>query len=392
MPEKQKVYRRHMRAFRVIKPLVTPFFRWRFNIRALPAPSIEGPCLVVANHNSDLDATLIHLSFNSLLYFVASEHIFRFGLLSRLLVRYFDPISRLKGSTDMSTVMKIIRRLRDGKKICIFAEGNRSFNGLTCPIPSSTGKLARYCGVPLITYKFEGGYLTTPRWADTMRRGRMKGYPVNVYSPQQLKAMSDDEVNAAITLDLYEDAYARQAKEKVRFKGKRLAKGLEQALYLCPQCGRFGELHSHGNVFSCTCGLRAEYDEYGFLHGSPYRTVTEWDAWQHDKLALIASELGESPAFTDQKARLLRVRSDHTSELLQEGSLSMYRDRIELGDRVFLIRDIGDMAIYGKANIAFYVNPEHFEIKADSPFCGRKYLDLYNILKDVEKHGKTDSQ
>ncbi len=392
MTDTQKAYRRHARTFRVIKPLVAPFFRWRFNIRALPAPDIKGPCLVLANHNSDLDAVLIHLSFGSLLYFVASEHIFRAGFLSRLLTRYFDPISRLKGGTDIITVRKILRRLRDGKKVCIFAEGNRSFNGLTCPIPPSTGKLARYCGVPLVTYKLEGGYLTTPRWADTMRRGLMKGYAVNVYSPEQLKLMSDEEVNAAISADLYEDAYARQADEKIRFKGRRLAQGLERALFLCPQCEGIGTLRSQNNEFSCSCGLRAVYDEYGYLSGAPYRTVTEWDASQHDRLAEIASALGDQPAFLDNQVRLLRVYPDHVSELLFQGPACMYRDRIELGSHCFSIRDIGNMAIYGKANLAFSTNSAHYEIKADPPFCGRKYLELYNILKGMDQHEQSDSQ
>ena len=112
MPNIDKARRRHLRAYRFFKPLLAPYFRWRFNISALPAPDIQGPCLVMANHNADLDAVLIHLSFKDLLYFVASEHIFRAGLASKFIRRYFDPISRLKGSTDISTVRDIMRRLK----------------------------------------------------------------------------------------------------------------------------------------------------------------------------------------------------------------------------------------------------------------------------------------
>ena len=381
MPNIDKARRRHLRAYRFFKPLLAPYFRRRFNISALPAPDIEGPCLVIANHNADLDAVLIHLSFKDLLYFVASEHIFRAGLATKFIRRYFDPISRLKGSTDISTVRDIMRRLKAGMKVCLFAEGNRSFNGLTCPIAPATGKLARLSGVPLVTYKFEGGYLTTPRWADTFRRGVMRGYAVNVYPPEMLKKMSDDEVNAAIAADLHEDAYARQAVEKTPFRGKRLAEGLERSLYICPSCERVGTLRGQGNEFSCDCGLRAVYDEYGYLNCAPYATVTLWDAWQREKLKSIAGGLEEAPAFQDPAARLYQVTDHHTSKALYKGPAAMYRDRLALGGFSFPIADISDMAVYGKANVAWTCGNAHYELKADSPFCGRKYTELYQILK-----------
>lgn len=383
MPDTLKNHKRHMRAYRIIKALVSPFFKWLFRIRSQPAPEIQGPCLVLANHNSDLDSVLIHFSFQGLLYFVASEHVFRAGLASRLLKRYFDPISRLKGSTDIKTAREVMRRLKQGMNVCIFAEGNRSFNGLTCPIPPSIGRLAQACGVPLITYKFEGGYFTTPRWAYTLRRGRMRGYVVQVYSPEQLKSMSAQEVNAAIAADLFEDAYARQATEKVRFQGKRLAEGLETALFLCPQCEGIGTLHSRGNALFCDCGLKAVYDEWGYLSGAAYSTVTQWDAWQHEKLARLAAALGDAPAFEDSGVMLARVYAGHKSENLSSGSsaLAMYRDRIVCGTLAFPLHDISNMALYGRGNIAFTCGGEHYEIRSDASFCGRKYLELYHQLQ-----------
>jgi hypothetical protein len=381
MPNRIQNHKRHVRAYRIFKVLLMPFFKWRFKIHSQPAPDIPGPYLVLANHNADLDPVIIHLSFKKLLYFVASEHVFRAGFTSRLLKRYFDPISRLKGGIDISTVREIMRRLKQGMRVCIFAEGNRSFNGLTCPIPASTGKLAKVCGVPLVTYKFEGGYFTTPRWAYTMRRGGMRGYVVNVYSPEQLKAMSVDALNAAIAADLFEDAYARQATEKVRFKGKRLAEGLEAALFICPTCERINTLQSRGGEVFCDCGLKAVYDEFGYLSGAPYSTILAWDIWQHEKLAHIAANLGEAPAFEDVNVMLVRVEADHKSEIVYSGAVAMYRDRFVCGNVTFWIRDIPDMAIYSRANITFTCGNGHYEIVSSTPFCGRKYLALYNQLK-----------
>ncbi len=377
-----KNYKRHARAYHTAKALLATVVKWLFQFEPQPAPNLKGPYLVLGNHNADLDPALIQLSFRELLYFVASEHIFRVGLPSRLLVRYFDPISRLKGSADMSTVRDILRRLKDGKNICIFAEGNRSFNGITGQdVPPSIGKLVKLCKVPLVTYRFEGGYFTTPRWAYTMRRGRMVGYVVSVYTPDQLKEMSVDEINAAVAEDLFEDAYARQAIEKVRFKGKRLAEGLETALFICPKCQQIGTLKSRGSEFYCQCGLKGTYDEYGYLHDAPYTTIAEWDNWQNEQLVHMAVHLkGDELAFGDDTVRLIRVLEDHKTEQVHSGALAMYRDRIVVGERTFALADISDMALYGRGNIAFTSQNQNYVITSKASFCGRKYLELYNKL------------
>lgn len=381
MNKTDKDYRRHLRANRVFRWLLGPLINCIFRFKAAPSTLPEGPCLVLANHNTDLDPALIQLSFRELLYFVASEHVFRAGLASRFLRRYFDPISRLKGSTDLGTVMEVLKRLKKGHKVCIFAEGNRSFNGQTCPISPATGKLCRISGVPLVTYKFEGGYFTSPRWSRSLRRGRMRGGVVRIYTAEMLRAMSDKEVSAAIARDLWEDAYARQALERTRFQGRRLAEGLERALFICPACHQIDSLKSHENELRCDCGLRAVYDEYGYLSGAPFDSVTAWDLWQDGQLEKIACSSVEGFVFGDPAVRLYQVLEGHTSQLLSEGPAAMYKDRLEAGGHVFPLTDIGGMAVYGAASIAFTSNGKHYEIKADPSFCGRKYLELYQKLK-----------
>ncbi|MEG1548263.1 MAG: lysophospholipid acyltransferase family protein [Clostridia bacterium] len=353
----------------------------KFNMQADIVTHVNGPYLVLANHNMDWDSLVIAMGFPKQMYFVASEHIFRKGILTRLLMRYFAPISRIKGSLAVSTAMEIIRRLRRGDNVCIFAEGNRSFNGLTCPILPSTGKLVRSCGATLVTYRLEGGYFTQPRWGYTLRRGRMHGKCVGVYPAQTLRAMSVDQVNDMLVRDLFEDAYAQQIQEPVAFEGKRLAEGLEHSLYICPQCGRIGTLHSKGSSFFCDCGLSVTYQNTGFLLGGRFKTITQWDEWQHEELCRIARNLGDAPAFCDDDLTLLRVGDDHASEIAARGEASFFADRLDVGDVSIPISDIIDFEIHGRSIAVFSTGSAHYELISGSTYCGRKYVQLYRILK-----------
>ena len=62
------------------------------------------------------------------MYFLASEHSFRMGLQSLIMKAMAAPIGRVKGATDASAVLGMLRRLKSGKNICFFPEGERSFD------------------------------------------------------------------------------------------------------------------------------------------------------------------------------------------------------------------------------------------------------------------------
>lgn len=74
-----------------------------------------------------------------------------------------------------------------------------------------------------MTYRFEGAFLTAPRWGKGVRKGRMRGHIVNIYTPEQLKDMSPEEITEAINRDIYEDAWSRQKQEPTVFRTRRMA-------------------------------------------------------------------------------------------------------------------------------------------------------------------------
>jgi 1-acyl-sn-glycerol-3-phosphate acyltransferase len=385
-----RALRRHKRVFGFCRWLLGGTLKRIYGFHTAVAEVGKGPFLITANHNGELDPALLALSFKEHMYFVSSEHVFRKGFISKVLTYFFAPIARVKGMTDATAALNIIRHLKKGTNVCLFAEGNRSYNGITGPIFPATGKLAKAAGASLITYHFEGGYLTTPRWSRTTRKGYMRGKVVNVYTPEQLKQMTPEEVNDHIRADIWEDAFERQKTNPHAYKGKDLAKGLENALYFCPKCGRTGTLHSEGGVFSCGCGLRVQYTELGFfekvevIDPEPmFTTVRDWDFWQDKRVLEYADALQDDEiAYSDEDVMLIAIENGHKDSVAEIGKLTISKQALCVGSHRFPLGSISSMGLVGIYKMLFSVEGNSYELRAaKTPYCGRKYLTFYDLLK-----------
>jgi len=370
------------RRWQLLQRLLGGYIRGRFSLTAEPC-SIDGPCLIVANHVTNWDPLLLAMSFpDTPIRFVASEHIFRHGLVSSAIEWAAAPIPRRKAASGADTVKAVLRALRAGDTVCIFAEGDATWDGLTHPVFPATGKLARASGVPLVTYRLEGGYLSLPRWSKKQRRGKMRGAPVGIYSPEELKQYKGPEITALIDRDLFEDAYARQQKEHVAFRAENRAEGIERGFFICPQCGSLGAVRGVGDRVQCDCGLNLLYTEEGFFDPpAPVATLAAWEACQQTALrALIQNAKGV--LFSDGGLRLARIESGHREIALGAGILYQHPDALEIAGRHFPLREIDSMAMV-KANILlFSVGDDYYEIRASAPCCLRKYLLTWQNIKN----------
>ena len=370
-------YKRHLRVWKILYPLVHPWLCRKFNLTHEDL-HVEGPVLLIPNHVCAWDPLLVAMSLKDKhVYYVASEHLFRLGFVTRLINYLVAPIPRRKASLGTDTVKSVLRQLRAGHSVCIFGEGAQCWDGRTAAVFPGTGKLAKSAGATLVTYKLEGGYLSLPRWGKGVRRGRMHAHPVNIYPPEVLKTMSAAEVDAALARDLYEDAWQRQRQAPVAFKGRRRAEGLERAMYLCPGCKRIGTLQTRGDHIFCSCGLDLEYTETGFFRpDKPFETIADWEDWQ--KAALHARDfLHEDCLFSDGDVSLSRVGADHSEEDLGRGELRQYEDRLCCGEYSFPLTEIRSMSMVLTHLLLFTWQDAYWQIRSDTGANLRKYTEIW---------------
>ena len=377
-------YKKHEFRYNLVRFIGSPIVRSYFNYSCESLKDIEGPYLLLANHTTDADAAFLGVASPKHTYFVATENITRFKFWGKILMHVFDPIIHYKGMHGIRTTRMMLRHLKNGRCVAMFPEGNRTFNGITCPIPPVTGQLAKACGTTLVTYRIKGGYFMSPRWHKNSRRGKVWGEIAGVYKAEELKKMSAEEVNAIIERDLHVDAYEEQKKNPRRYKGKDVAESLESAIFLCPKCGSINHLHSQGNRFFCDCGYEATFDEYGYLDedGGQVRTVTELDAAQRQYIDNLTATSGANELFEDDISEEF-VDTEHVVADARPVTLKAFADHFLVNDKVVSFDDIEAIAINQRNLLMLHIKGKegHFQYRGPVFFNALKYLYVFRAAK-----------
>ena len=372
------MYKRHKFFWKVLQPMAKVFVRIKFGYTCKQAEGLPDKYIVLSNHTTDYDPLFVASSFKNQMYYVASEHVARWGFLSKLINYLVAPIVRYKGTTATVTVMEMLRKIRDGANVCMFAEGARSWDGMTDQFLPSTGKVVKSAKCGLVTYRIEGGYFVSPRWSTNLKRGRIYGTPVNIYTKEQLATMSVAEINEAIAKDLYEDAYKRQIESPVPYKGKDIAEGMENLLFICPECGGYDTFQSKGNTVSCKeCGLTFQYTEYGMLENAPFKTMYDFAKWQTEEARKV---IANNVAFKANHATLKTV-VNHVEDMVDEGVLTMSTEGITVGNTTIPMEQLQDLNMHGKRGIVFSTKDTYYELIPDVGTCAYKFHLFFDLCK-----------
>lgn len=375
----------------------------KFNVEKETIEIPEGPCLILANHVTDLDPAFVADAVGGMQsYYICADSIMRKPLWKWLIMSVFEPIPHVKGKVGLSTVATIMKRIKEGDNISLFPEGNRSFDGRTAPLSSVIGKLAKKCKGNLVLVRIEGGYFSQPRWATTFRKGKISLKNGGVYTKEQLEAMSVEEITSAINKGLYADAYTEQEKKPQSYQGKHYCLGLESTIYKCPRCAKIGSLRTDDFKIFCECGYSEYLDEYGYLvdqQGNKHKISTYTDE-QKKLLEKMVQEQSAQMLFEDD-VKMLRVSEDYKVSEQEDVHIAAYADRVvavvnktgsfkdgkwQLSSEVEEItinrENIDALSIFSRNKITVYLKNDitGYEIFGGISFNALKYRDLYEII------------
>jgi 1-acyl-sn-glycerol-3-phosphate acyltransferase len=278
-------------------------------------PKRKEPYVMLANHTFLFDVVQVPMELRINPFIVASHNLFLSQPLKFLLSEVAHAIPKSKGKGDLKTAKELISAVKRGYPILIFPEGNTTFNGETNYVEASTMKLIKKLKVDLVICHVKGGYLSKPRWATGKRKNRKAFLDYKVVIPkEELKEMTVAEISDKVNKALYNNDYDFQRKHMIPHPGKELAEGIENLLYLCPECNHLNSIESKGNELWCnSCHTRGHYDEFGFIHGFKYDNLVEWDAFQKKRNTDLQNETFESVG------KMYRVNDkDYSREYLGE--------------------------------------------------------------------------
>ena len=371
--------KRHKIVWSIFRAPVGLFLKLKFGYKYEVAKDLPENYIVLSNHVTDWDPVLVGVSFKRNMYLVGSEHISRWKFAYKFLKWGFEPILRPKGALASGAVMDIIRHCRKGKNVCLFAEGARSWDGVTNPISPATAKLIKSARCALVTYKITGGYFVSPMWSKSLRKGKISGKVENVYTAEELSTLSVDEIYNIIVSDLYEDAYSRQLENPERYKGKNLAEGLEKLIFLCPDCGGFETLYSEGDTVTCRkCKKSFKYNEYGMLEGLKVKTVKELSDWQKAKVEKDCSEGKEY--YTDDV--IISTIKNHVETQVATGMLTMTPECIKCSSLKIPLKDISDLAMHGQNALVFSAGKDYYEVLTPKDCNALKFMLYYRCFEN----------
>jgi 1-acyl-sn-glycerol-3-phosphate acyltransferase len=268
-------------AFILFYPAFKLFFRLKVDRKNLTLP--KGPHIILANHTTMVDFLLVMLPlYPQRVNVVTAQKFFLYRPLHKLLPmmgcipkNMFDP--------DIRSMIGIKEVLKRGDGVLLFPEGRCSTSGNYVGINRATGKMIKKLGVPVISAYVEGAHMCIPHWRKGVRFGRERVTLANLFSEEDIKSLSIDEINTAIDARLSgEEGVSPPEKPFQTFKAKRLAEGLHFILYWCPKCKKDYTMESKGNTIHCTaCGNTADMDRAANLIPSgdgviPDNSISSW--------------------------------------------------------------------------------------------------------------------
>ncbi|MCQ2555571.1 MAG: 1-acyl-sn-glycerol-3-phosphate acyltransferase [Clostridia bacterium] len=244
---------------------------------------VKGPYVVIANHECALDfVTLIGLNRRPMSFVISNS--FYSTLPVQGIMDKIGVIPKQQFQTTSRNLKQIKAVIDNGEPLVIYPAGLMCEDGLSTPIPLGTYKFLKWLGVDVYCAKVKGSYFVMPKWSKGFNPGKIEMDIFKVFDKEELNSLSVEEVKERTREALLFNAYKDQDERKYSYRKKGEISGMENVLYVCPDCGKeFTMELKNPHTLKCSeCGYEAESDAYYMLerkseNGPELRYVSDWN-------------------------------------------------------------------------------------------------------------------
>jgi len=253
----------------------------------------------------------------------------------------------------------------------------------------SIASLAKKLGLPIALYRIEGGYGAEPRWTDKRRRGPIRAYVSRVIEPEEIAALSADELFREIEQGLFVDETTLGG----TYRSEKRAEFLDRCIYVCPRCG-FAAHRAEGNTITCSaCGRAVTYGEDKRLTGQdfPFEYAAQWYDYQKDYVNSVdLTRMTETPVFVDRADLREVILNRHKNLLRENAELRLYGDRIVFdegteNELTLPFSDLSAVSVLGRNKANIYAGGTVYQLKGDCHFNALKYVHFYYRHKNITR-------
>lgn len=170
----------------------------------------------------------------------------------------------------------------------MYPEAGYSFDGRTTTLPRRLGVLLKKLNVPVLSVITDGAFLRDPLYNGLQKRKvKVSAKLTCLFTPEELKAKSVEEIDETIDKTFGFDAFKSQLESKVEIKEDFRADGLHRVLYKCTECGNENALIGKGIHLTCSaCGKKFKLTTLGEIKGVGFQNkishIPDWYNWQRD--------------------------------------------------------------------------------------------------------------
>jgi 1-acyl-sn-glycerol-3-phosphate acyltransferase len=253
--------------------------------------------VVLANHEASIDFIPVACAVRRKIHFVISNSFYE-TLPIKSLMSACGVLPKNQFQTMVEDLKKMKLCIENGMPVAIFPAGLMTADGVTTPIPTSTGKSLKWFDKDVYIAKSVGSYLTCPKWSKKMRKGQITVDVYKFMSKEEIRETDEKEIQRRIEKELYFNAYENQLANPIKYKGGNDIRGFENVLYKCPNCKtEYSTVVEGKSLIKCTaCKYQALADNYGFLNkvgeNEVFKLPNKW-------FELIESELKEEIVATE---------------------------------------------------------------------------------------------